>query len=480
MSRKPIVLVVLGASLLAAPCALAGQSTYFSPTGTEQTYTVPAGVTQVHIKAEGPSGGRAAWIGGRGAAVEADLPVTPGEILYVNVGGHPGNGDPTGGFNGGGSSPSGIGGGGATDIRLVPGSLASRVVVAGGGGGGTGSQFGGDATAPVAAGGMGATPGHGAIATAGGLGGGGGADGVLGLGGAAATNGGAGGGGVFGGGGGAGGAGGGGGSSAVLAPAANGTFDLAWYDQDGSATITTGPPTVHADDVDFGTQRVGGLAVRQVVLTDSGYGPFALDFTPPAITGPGSADFLLGTTNCIGAVWACRIPVLFFPGATGQTTATLTITTDDPAGPLAVALSGTGTPAASASDEGDAKTTTAAPAITYVTQTLAAPTPATTTPPPAAATGKRMALLTCHTGPAKVLRCRSVSVPAGATLPGKSLYNASLTNKNAQYGTGTARVTKSDTQILLTTTRKVAAGRYTKLTLTRPGARTVTRPVVVG
>jgi hypothetical protein len=70
---------------------------------------------------------------GRGAQVSADLAVTPGQTLYVNVGG-------SDGFNGGGSSSgSGGGGGGASDVRTVSrdqdGSLDSRLIVAGGGGG---------------------------------------------------------------------------------------------------------------------------------------------------------------------------------------------------------------------------------------------------------------------------------------------------------------------------------------------------------
>jgi hypothetical protein len=73
-----------------------------------------------------------------------DLAVTPGETLYLDLGG---NGTELGGFNGGGDGGAGAragraGGGGATDIRTIPsgdpGSLASRVFVAGGGGGGGG------------------------------------------------------------------------------------------------------------------------------------------------------------------------------------------------------------------------------------------------------------------------------------------------------------------------------------------------------
>ena len=120
---------ILAASGAAAPAAALGQ--VFSYTGTEQTYVVPAGVTQVHVVVDGASGGFVASVGGGlGAEVSADLPIPAGQtVLYVEVGG---TGD---GFNGGGAPN----GGDASDVRLLPraqsDSLNSRVIVAGGGGG---------------------------------------------------------------------------------------------------------------------------------------------------------------------------------------------------------------------------------------------------------------------------------------------------------------------------------------------------------
>ncbi|HEY1834868.1 MAG TPA: fibronectin type III domain-containing protein [Solirubrobacteraceae bacterium] len=106
-------------------------------------FTVPAGVTSVDVTAVGGHGGSAATTGGAAARVSGALSVTPGETLYVEVGGIGSNGNPdgggvaAGGFNGG--APGGAGGGGASDIRTSP--LAeglssdSRLLVAGGGGG---------------------------------------------------------------------------------------------------------------------------------------------------------------------------------------------------------------------------------------------------------------------------------------------------------------------------------------------------------
>ncbi|HTB70222.1 MAG TPA: IPT/TIG domain-containing protein [Solirubrobacteraceae bacterium] len=123
----------------------------FGYTGGEQTLVVPAGVASVHVSAVGGRGGEAFTGGGAGGAaagVEGDLSVTPGETLYVEVGGNgqselEGGG---GGFNGGaggGPIPFGAGGGGgATDVRTASSAAGlspdPRLLVAGGGGGGGG------------------------------------------------------------------------------------------------------------------------------------------------------------------------------------------------------------------------------------------------------------------------------------------------------------------------------------------------------
>lgn len=118
----------------------------FKYTGAEQTFTVPAGVTSIHVVATGAAGGTASdggTPGGRGAVVSGNLSVKPGR-LYIEVGG-PGGG--AGGFNGGGSGGTGGfgqflsgGGGGASDVREVSNgdanSLQSRLLIAAGGGGG--------------------------------------------------------------------------------------------------------------------------------------------------------------------------------------------------------------------------------------------------------------------------------------------------------------------------------------------------------
>jgi Glycine rich protein len=156
--------LAVACAALAASAAPASAATTqaFAFTGTEQTFTVPTGVTSLHVVAVGAKGGNGSdesakklgGPGGLGASVEADLPVTPGQVLYVEVGGTGANGSAggAGGFNGGGASNDGVfklpggGGGGATDIRScsrvaltcagVLDTLSSRLLIAAGGGGG--------------------------------------------------------------------------------------------------------------------------------------------------------------------------------------------------------------------------------------------------------------------------------------------------------------------------------------------------------
>ncbi|HEV3076927.1 MAG TPA: IPT/TIG domain-containing protein [Thermoanaerobaculia bacterium] len=166
-----VSLVVLGLFAQTAS-ALPPEVTVFF-TGSEQSYTVPAAVTVLQIEAtgDGPPAG------GPGLDLSVGMPVTPGQVLYAEVGG-PGG---AGGFGGGGAGGVAAGGfdgeagGGASDVRTCslraphcPGGSASsgsRLIVAGGGGGSgaatgsfgnscggsTGGAGAGDYTSPVEA-----------------------------------------------------------------------------------------------------------------------------------------------------------------------------------------------------------------------------------------------------------------------------------------------------------------------------------------
>ncbi|MCK6624675.1 MAG: hypothetical protein L6R45_05810 [Anaerolineae bacterium] len=115
------------------------RSQTFNLTGAEQQFIVPAGVTSVTIEALGAEGGGGfpalALIGGRGGCSVATIAVTPGEALFVYVGGRGGDDDDStnpdtpgvGGFNGGGGGGVGF---------IVGGSGGGYF-----GGGGGGSSF---------------------------------------------------------------------------------------------------------------------------------------------------------------------------------------------------------------------------------------------------------------------------------------------------------------------------------------------------
>lgn len=152
------------ADVLPGGCTSSAQTVTcsYAYTGGEQQFTVPVGVRSLHVVAVGARGFSPNAYGGE---VTADLAVTPGQSLFVEVGG-PG-GAPTfgggpggaGGFNGGGEGGGakilgGGGGGGASDVRTCSSadsscdSLGSRLIVAAGGGGNGGNSVGGNGGDP--------------------------------------------------------------------------------------------------------------------------------------------------------------------------------------------------------------------------------------------------------------------------------------------------------------------------------------------
>ena len=156
--------LVFSTFLSSASAAGSSGTKTFTFTGGEQTFVAPDGVTSLDVTAVGATGGVGVTTGasnppgGQGAVASGKLPVTPGQVLFIEVGGNGASGsNPTGGFNGGagGGTDGGIpggGGGGATDIRTISTaagggtnpSLNSRLLVAGGGGGGGGDGLGFD------------------------------------------------------------------------------------------------------------------------------------------------------------------------------------------------------------------------------------------------------------------------------------------------------------------------------------------------
>ena len=80
---------------MAAAAYGAGLTSPFTAPG-EYAVTVPAGVTMLHATLVGGEGGAGSNAGsggpnssaGFGSSIQADLSVTPGEILYLEVGGN--------------------------------------------------------------------------------------------------------------------------------------------------------------------------------------------------------------------------------------------------------------------------------------------------------------------------------------------------------------------------------------------------------
>lgn len=132
--------------------------------GTVQKFTVPDNVTEVEVEVAGSCGGPArssgspSGVGGPGAIVVGKMPVTPGQIFDVWVGGltspasyafpngSPGDSD--------GASKNGGDGGGSSHIVAEGGAFSSALIVAGGGGGKSFQYIGTPVEGPAGQGGL--------------------------------------------------------------------------------------------------------------------------------------------------------------------------------------------------------------------------------------------------------------------------------------------------------------------------------------
>ncbi|HEY6792569.1 MAG TPA: hypothetical protein VI365_35185 [Trebonia sp.] len=173
-----VLAVVVGpaGSALAAAVSVPTQAVSFTTAG-EHAFTVPLGVTSVHVVAIGGAGGGGYVPGGLGARVEASVRVSAGSTIYAEVGGNgapagltqndpaaggANGGEPGGPWQDGGAArqlgvlpDSGAGGGGASDLQTCPvascqpidtGSGELLLVAGGGGGAGAESQGGNGGT----------------------------------------------------------------------------------------------------------------------------------------------------------------------------------------------------------------------------------------------------------------------------------------------------------------------------------------------
>jgi hypothetical protein len=255
----------------------------FNYTGATQSWVVPSNTTLINVRAMGGNGANysvtGGSLGGGGARVSGNITVTPGQTIYIYVGGH-GNNNGSGGWNGGGSGFRG--GGGASDVRVGGTTVGARVLVAGGGGGaalhtGLPTRDGGDGSGPTGQSGEGSGSGGGGTQTAGGAAGGAGASaGTISVGGTGATDGGGGGAGRWSGGGGSNNYSGGGGAS-YIGGVQNGAYS--------------------ASGLSSGTN--GGVVVIDYEVNQAP--------TAPTLTGPAHLQ-AIPSTNAINFSWTFNDP----------------------------------------------------------------------------------------------------------------------------------------------------------------------------
>lgn len=124
----------------------------FVYTGALQQFIVPNRVTAIQVKSIGAKGGTGArgQVGGAGANITTTLNVTPGQVLYIVVGGFSGQSATAkygfGGNGGSGTNYGGAGGGLSGVFSSATPAIANALVIAGGGGGGSGISTGSDYT----------------------------------------------------------------------------------------------------------------------------------------------------------------------------------------------------------------------------------------------------------------------------------------------------------------------------------------------
>ena len=525
---------VLAAALaFAAPAGATTTATASFTTPGSYTFTVPVGVTSIGVTAVGAHGGTSAGtdVGGRGASAgglasgnpaPVTVPVTPGEQLYVAVGGVGPQGASgaavAGGFGGGGGGGGdagtlgGGGGGGASVLSMGSPFPWSALVVAGGGGGGGYGADGGDAGSSGAGcnqvtcagpGGAGTPTGGGA--GGGGLNGGGnGGAGQFGVGGAGGTGagfgngGGGGGGGYFGGGGGGGGqensfaAGGGGGSSYVV-PSATVGATPAPTSAAAEVLISYDAPTASANapSLSFGTVAQGTLsAQQQVTLTNNGSAPLVVSGWS---LGPGASlsdpgDYLIDDEcqAAVGVGQSCSFGVRFAPQGSGASGAALSITSNAAGAPMTVQLSGTGgaLPQGVAGPGGPAGQPGATGATGTTGAAGAAGATGATGPRGEQGPAGRIELVTCKPvtkivkgQPHTVQQCTTKLVSGTvkfATTPG--VVRATLSRAGTVYAAGTiAAIARHSSELVLASRRPLRAGTYTLTVRSQQHGRLIVR-----
>lgn len=127
--------------------------------------------------------------------------------------------------------------------------------------------------------------------------------------------------------------------ASLISPRGAGNLELAIYDNTSEPALALG-----ASSLDLGTAEVEKATTAPLAITNSGN--YGLSVSSLAVGGADAADF--SVSGCTGGPIApgatCDATVRFAPSQAGSRSATLTISSDDPAQPSAtVALTGTGT-----------------------------------------------------------------------------------------------------------------------------------------
>jgi len=323
------------ATVIVTPSTEGSGLVNFNYTGSMQTWTVPAGVTQLTIETWGAQGGPGNYggndPGGLGGYAKGDLAVTPGQILNIYVGGTPTT--TGGGWNGGGNAGGTFGfrgaGGGASDIRFGGTTLNNRILVGAGGGGSSGATAvaGGGGGLIGGDGGYPGSQGFGGTQIAGGLGSPGDPEclpGTFGLGGnnSGNFNCSGGGGGWYGGGAGAGGGGGSsyiggvtGGSTTSGMQSGNGLVIISYIGTNCTGTPKTFTITVNPTPVGSASpQTICGGTASNVALSSTVTGT-TYTWTATIQTAP-SGGTITGFSNCAAACGTSIIQTLTNTGTT--------------------------------------------------------------------------------------------------------------------------------------------------------------------
>lgn len=238
-------------------------------------------------------------------------------------------------------------------------------------------------------------------------------------------------------------------------PSADTDEPIALAVDDGPA----GAATPSAPDLTFAGQPLDTYSTPQTLtVTDSGHGE--LQIASAQVTAGDADDFLITTDTCSGAtLWpgdTCTAHVRFGPTATSGTngrSATLTVTSNDPASPLSITLLGTGG------------------------QLPQGPPGKTGATGPRGPAGE-IELVTCklvtkgkgkHKKTTQKCSSKLTSKPVKFTTA-RDLSSAVLSRGDVVYATGSASRVGKSMKLLLTPLRTIRDGRYT-LKLARGRAR---------